>query len=91
MGDEPQKRKLLIAVGKMGSGKSAFVKTLVCPKNSRELPSGIEKIKVENGKKSVTDECTIYPVHPSHGFVDKSLDVMDTPGLDSTSDGSFIV
>ena len=51
---EPKKRKLLIAIGNMNSGKSAFVKMLVCERGSRILPAGIE-IKIGGGVSSVTN------------------------------------
>ena len=37
-GEYREKRKLLIVIGAGNTGKSAFVKELVCKKGSRDLP-----------------------------------------------------
>ena len=54
-------KRAIIVVGKMGHGKSAFVRMLACPEDKL-------CIKAEIGVKLVTTDFFIYKVNPTLGL-----------------------
>jgi putative ribosome biogenesis GTPase RsgA len=79
-----QTKKAVVVVGKMGHGKSAFVKMLACQYDKF-------RIKAETSTKSVTTECSLYKVDPGLNLYPEDLYIIDTPGLDSDDAAFFVV
>jgi putative ribosome biogenesis GTPase RsgA len=72
--------------GKMGVGKSSFIKSLVMETEGQE-------IKIDDDIKSVTDTCKLFELDKNMLSFDTSnrIYLMDTPGLESLSDSHKIV
>lgn len=71
---ENQQKKAIVVLGKMGNGKSSFVKMLAKNPDSVQCSSGTD---------SCTRDCLIYEVDPVHKLDHGQVYIIDTPGLDS--------
>lgn len=68
LGTETKNKKALLVVGKMGHGKSSFVRSLVLPKCVNPFTTSIAIPETSSGFKSVTVKPCIYKADPSHNL-----------------------
>ncbi len=86
-------RRGLIVVGKMGHGKSSFVRSLVIPKSANPFSTTITIPTISSGLKSATLHPQLYLADPSHNLTadNEPLYVIDTEGLDSDTSVSLVL
>ena len=90
---EAEEKRILLVVGKMGSGKSSLIRSLMTPKGSKDLLVGEAVPLIKGDLKSCTIDPGLFRVHQSHDFTGdgKPLYVLDTQGLDSQEAAAVIL
>lgn len=88
-----KKKRCFIVVGKMGHGKSSFVRCMAIPKKSNPFTSVTLVPTISSGLTSATLRPDMYLVDPSHNLTsdNEPLYVIDTEGLDSETSVSLVV
>ncbi len=68
LSSETKNKRVLLVVGKMGHGKSSFVRSLVLPKYANPFTTSIAIPETSSGFKSVTLKPFLYIADPSHNL-----------------------